>query len=68
VIDAARQHVDAEKLDLIGLAEGGWYTRASVSKCRRIGKESHERVAGLLQAGRIDRLAPLARETRRTIQ
>jgi len=26
VIDAARQHVDAEKLDLIGM-EGGWYTR-----------------------------------------
>jgi flavin reductase (DIM6/NTAB) family NADH-FMN oxidoreductase RutF len=27
VIDAARQHVDAEKLDLIGRMEGGWYTR-----------------------------------------
>jgi flavin reductase (DIM6/NTAB) family NADH-FMN oxidoreductase RutF len=27
VIDAARQYVDAEKLDLIGRTEGGWYTR-----------------------------------------
>ena len=27
VIDATRQHVDAEKLDLIGRMEGGWYTR-----------------------------------------
>jgi flavin reductase (DIM6/NTAB) family NADH-FMN oxidoreductase RutF len=27
VTDAARQHVDAEKLDLIGRMEGGWYTR-----------------------------------------
>ena len=27
VIDAARQHIDAEKLDLIGRMEGGWYTR-----------------------------------------
>lgn len=26
VIDAARQYVDAEKLDLIGRMEGGWYT------------------------------------------
>lgn len=29
VIDAARQYVDAEKLDLIGRMEGGWYTRTS---------------------------------------
>ena len=27
VIDAARQHVDVTKLDLIGRMEGGWYTR-----------------------------------------
>ena len=27
VTNAARQHVDAEKLDLIGRMEGGWYTR-----------------------------------------
>ena len=27
VTDAARQYVDAEKLDLIGRMEGGWYTR-----------------------------------------
>jgi flavin reductase (DIM6/NTAB) family NADH-FMN oxidoreductase RutF len=27
VIDAARQYVDAEKLDLIGRMEGGWYAR-----------------------------------------
>jgi flavin reductase (DIM6/NTAB) family NADH-FMN oxidoreductase RutF len=27
VTDATRQHVDAEKLDLIGRMEGGWYTR-----------------------------------------
>jgi len=27
VIDATRQHVDAEKLDLIGRMEGGWYSR-----------------------------------------
>ena len=27
VIDGARQNVDAEKLDLIGRMEGGWYTR-----------------------------------------
>jgi flavin reductase (DIM6/NTAB) family NADH-FMN oxidoreductase RutF len=29
VIDAARQYVDAEKLDLIGRMEGGWYTRTT---------------------------------------
>lgn len=29
VIDAARQYVDAEKLDLIGRMEGGWYTRTN---------------------------------------
>ena len=27
VTNVARQHVDAEKLDLIGRMEGGWYTR-----------------------------------------
>ncbi len=27
VTNAARQHIDAEKLDLIGRMEGGWYTR-----------------------------------------
>ncbi len=27
VIDAERQYIDAEKLDLIGRMEGGWYTR-----------------------------------------
>lgn len=27
VVDAARQHIDADKLDLIGRMEGGWYTR-----------------------------------------
>ena len=27
VTNAVRQHVDAEKLDLIGRMEGGWYTR-----------------------------------------
>ena len=27
VTNAGRQHVDAEKLDLIGRMEGGWYTR-----------------------------------------
>ena len=27
VIDAAGQHVDAQRLDLIGRMEGGWYTR-----------------------------------------
>jgi flavin reductase (DIM6/NTAB) family NADH-FMN oxidoreductase RutF len=27
VTDADRQHIDAEKLDLIGRMEGGWYTR-----------------------------------------
>ena len=27
VTNAARQHVDAETLDLIGRMEGGWYTR-----------------------------------------
>jgi flavin reductase (DIM6/NTAB) family NADH-FMN oxidoreductase RutF len=27
VTNADRQHVDAEKLDLIGRMEGGWYTR-----------------------------------------
>jgi flavin reductase (DIM6/NTAB) family NADH-FMN oxidoreductase RutF len=27
VTNAARQYVDAEKLDLIGRMEGGWYTR-----------------------------------------
>ncbi|MGL4264514.1 MAG: flavin reductase family protein [Afipia sp.] len=29
VIDAARQYIDAEKLDLIGRMEGGWYTRTT---------------------------------------
>ncbi|EKS36821.1 MULTISPECIES: flavin reductase family protein [Afipia] len=29
VIDATRQYVDAEKLDLIGRMEGGWYTRTT---------------------------------------
>lgn len=29
VIDAARQYVNAEKLDLIGRMEGGWYTRTT---------------------------------------
>jgi len=29
VVDAARQYVDAEKLDLIGRMEGGWYTRTT---------------------------------------
>jgi flavin reductase (DIM6/NTAB) family NADH-FMN oxidoreductase RutF len=29
VLDAARQHIDAEKLDLIGRMEGGWYTRTT---------------------------------------
>lgn len=29
VIDAARQYVDAEKLDLIGRMEGGWYNRTN---------------------------------------
>lgn len=29
VIDAARQYVDADKLDLIGRMEGGWYTRTT---------------------------------------
>ena len=27
VIDAQRQYIDAEKLDLIGRMEGGWYTK-----------------------------------------
>jgi hypothetical protein len=27
VIDASRQYVDANKLDLIGRMEGAWYTR-----------------------------------------
>jgi hypothetical protein len=27
VIDASRQNVDANKLDLIGRMEGAWYTR-----------------------------------------
>ena len=27
VTNAVRQHIDAEKLDLIGRMEGGWYTR-----------------------------------------
>lgn len=27
VIDAERQYIDADKLDLIGRMEGGWYTR-----------------------------------------
>jgi hypothetical protein len=37
------QHVDVAKLDLIGRMKGGWNmcTRASVSKCLKIGKESH---------------------------
>lgn len=29
VVDATRQYVDAEKLDLIGRMEGGWYTRTT---------------------------------------
>ena len=29
VIDAERQYIDAEKLDLIGRMEGGWYTRTT---------------------------------------
>jgi flavin reductase (DIM6/NTAB) family NADH-FMN oxidoreductase RutF len=29
VIDASRQYIDAEKLDLIGRMEGGWYTRTT---------------------------------------
>ncbi|SRR5260221_10785130 len=29
VIDAGRQHIDANKLDLIGRMEGGWYTRTT---------------------------------------
>lgn len=29
VIDADRQHIDANKLDLIGRMEGGWYTRTT---------------------------------------
>ena len=29
VLDAARQHIDTEKLDLIGRMEGGWYTRTT---------------------------------------
>ena len=29
VLDSARQQIDAEKLDLIGRMEGGWYTRTT---------------------------------------
>jgi flavin reductase (DIM6/NTAB) family NADH-FMN oxidoreductase RutF len=29
VIDAERQYIDANKLDLIGRMEGGWYTRTT---------------------------------------
>jgi flavin reductase (DIM6/NTAB) family NADH-FMN oxidoreductase RutF len=29
VIDADRQHIDTNKLDLIGRMEGGWYTRTT---------------------------------------
>jgi flavin reductase (DIM6/NTAB) family NADH-FMN oxidoreductase RutF len=29
VLDATRQHIDAEKLDLIGRMEGGWYMRTT---------------------------------------
>jgi hypothetical protein len=39
VIDATRQHVDAEKLDLIGRMEGGWYTRARVFEMPAIALE-----------------------------
>ena len=39
VTNAARQHVDAEKLDLIGRMEGGWYTRARVFEMPAIALE-----------------------------
>jgi hypothetical protein len=29
VIDSGRQYIDANKLDLIGRMEGGWYTRTT---------------------------------------
>jgi flavin reductase (DIM6/NTAB) family NADH-FMN oxidoreductase RutF len=29
VIDASRQYIDADRLDLIGRMEGGWYTRTT---------------------------------------
>jgi hypothetical protein len=29
VIDPQRHYIDAEKLDLIGRMEGGWYTRTT---------------------------------------
>ena len=29
VIDASRQYIDANRLDLIGRMEGGWYTRTT---------------------------------------